>query len=98
MTVRFHKFVQRDVNSILKHYYSISDELAEAFWSEFNLYLSKIEENSQRYGFWKSTKFRRANLGQFPYLILYEDYPGLARILVVRHENRHPDYGLKRKF
>jgi hypothetical protein len=40
MTVRFHKFVQRDVNYILKHYYSISDELAEGFWREFNLYFS----------------------------------------------------------
>ena len=98
MTIRFHKFVQRDVNSILKHYYSISDELAEAFWSEFNLYLSRIEEDPQRYGFWKGTRFRRANLMQFPYLIFYENDSRLARILVVRHESRHPAYGLKRKF
>ena len=98
MTIRFHKFVQRDVNSILNQYYSISGELAEAFWGEFNLYLSRIEENPRRYGFWKNTKFRRANLEQFPYLIFYEEYYKLARILVVRHENRHPDYGLKRRF
>jgi len=98
MTIRFHQFVQGDVNSILSHYYSISDELAEAFWSELNLYLSKIEEDPLRYGLWRGTRFRRANLKQFPYLIIYENYPKLARILVVRHESRHPDYGLKRRF
>ena len=98
MTIRFHKFVQRDVNTILNHYYSISDELAEAFWREFNLYISRIEENPLRYGLWKGTSFRRANLNQFPYLIIYENYFRLARILVVRYENRHPDYGLKRRF
>lgn len=39
---------------------------------------------------------RRASLRKFPYLILYKIRPDTIRVSVVKHEKRHPKYGLWR--
>ena len=41
--------------------------------------------------------FRRANLKRFPYHMLYEIRPDALRVMLVRHNKRHPDYGLRRE-
>ena len=41
--------------------------------------------------------FRRANLPRFPYHVLYEIHAESLRIMHVRHNKRHPDYGMERK-
>jgi hypothetical protein len=40
---------------------------------------------------------RRANLKRFPYRFLYRVVGDCVRVLVVRHNRRHPDHGLLRK-
>jgi hypothetical protein len=40
--------------------------------------------------------FRRANLKRFPYHLLYELHPTSLRVVLVRHNKRHPQYGLPR--
>ena len=47
-----------------------------------------------RYHFFKGD-LRRANLKRFPYHFLYRVAGDCVRVLVVRHNRRHPDYGLK---
>lgn len=39
---------------------------------------------------------RRVRLKSFPYLIVYRDTPASIRVTLLKHERRHPLYGLKR--
>lgn len=39
---------------------------------------------------------RRATLHKFPYLILFRVLPDMVRVSMVKHEKRHPNYGLWR--
>lgn len=96
MRVTYHPSVQRDVNGILKHYDGISGRLANEFWDEL---MSRIEAAAKTPKHFHSTdlKLRRANLQRFPYHFLFRVLPGKIRIIVIRHNRRHPDYGLGRK-
>lgn len=100
MTLRYHKRVQLEVNTILKNYYQISDKVGEGFWNEFLSFMRRIESNPERYGFLGETKFRRVNFETYPYTVIYKYYPQrkLVRIFVVRHFKRPFNFGLERKF
>ena len=37
---------------------------------------------------------RRANFPSFPYHLIFRETADGARVLVLRHHHRHPDYGL----
>lgn len=40
---------------------------------------------------------RRVAVQAFPYHFLYEENERVVRFLVLRHDKRHPDFGLKRR-
>ena len=40
---------------------------------------------------------RRSNLRKFPYHILFEERLDGIHIIVVRHDRKNPNYGLKRR-
>ena len=42
-------------------------------------------------------EFRRINLQRFPYHVLYDARSDSIRVMIVRHNKRHPDYGMERK-
>ena len=96
MIVTYHPSVQRDVNGILKHYNAVSDRLGNEFWDEL---MSRIEAAAKNPKHFHLTDLgvRRANLERFPYHFLFRVMPDKIRIIVVRHNRRHPDHGLGRK-
>ena len=96
MEVTYHPSVQRDVNGILNYYDSISRRLADEFWDEL---VSCVEATADNPGRSHLAEFglRRVNLCRFPYHFLFRTLPGKIRVTVVRHNKRHPEYGLGRK-
>jgi hypothetical protein len=40
---------------------------------------------------------RRANLSRFPYHLLFRERSDGIRVIVVRHNKRHPRYGTERR-
>lgn len=95
MEVRFHRRVQADVDEILRKYNEISRQLGEDFFAEFQIGIGKVVENPRRFHFDRSG-LRRCNLDRFPYHFLYDIHGEHIRIWVLRHERRHPNFGLER--
>ena len=95
INLRYHPLVQRDVTEILVHYHSISVALEEAFWLEFIQALASISENPGRHHYDQSG-YRRCNLKKYPYHILFRINKDTVVVLVVRHNRRHPKFGVKR--
>ena len=95
MEPRFHRLVQKDLNEILDRYSEVSTQLADDFFAELKLGISKACENPRFYHF-DSSGLRRCNLDRFPYHFLYDLRDGTVRIWVVRHDRRNPRFGLRR--
>lgn len=93
--VRFHQRVQKDLDEILKKYREVSEELSEDFFTEFQTGLFKVAENPRFFHF-DAYGLRRCNFDRFPYHFLYDVREDYVRVWVVRHNRRHPSWGLKR--
>lgn len=96
MRLSYHPLVQRDVNRILRRYDPISPRLGDEFWAELNRILHIVGTRPERFHFGIG-ELRRANLSRFPYHVLYRVKENSLRILVVRHNRRHPQHGLRRR-
>lgn len=98
MTLSFHPAVQRDFNDAIAHYAAEGGQhLADRFETEFRTCLTAIKSGPTRFPPYQgSTVFRRVRLKHFPYLIVYRDAPASIRVTLLKHERRHPLYGLKR--
>jgi hypothetical protein len=79
---------------VLDHYRAISSGLAKEFEEEFRLTIAKVASNPLR--FHPAGRFRRANLTRFPYHLLYRICEDTVRVVVLRHNKRHPKYGQDR--
>lgn len=95
MSVRFHRRVQLDLNEILEKYHSISEQLGEDFFGEFQIGIQKACANPRFFHF-DSSGLRRCNLDRFPYHFLYDIQKDGLRIWVVRHDQRSPRFGTRR--
>ncbi len=97
MKLSFHRLVQCEVNEAIRWYDDCSVGLGDDFFVKLSTLLDTILANPLGHGFWlKSKTVRRAQLKRFPYAVLYEIRPGKVRILCVRHDKRHPRYGMGR--
>ena len=94
--VTFHPYIQRDISDALTKYEAISDKLADQIWEEFQFFLTKIQKNPKQHKD-EYTGLRRLNLKQFPYNILFVEYPNKIRIQVFRHNSRKATFGSYRK-
>jgi plasmid stabilization system protein ParE len=95
MRVGYHPAVQRDVSRILRHYDRISPRLGDAFWEELMALIEAARTAPER--FHPSDRGRRrANLKRFPYHFLYRIVADGIRVVVVRHNQRHQTYGMRR--
>ncbi|NNE93680.1 MAG: type II toxin-antitoxin system RelE/ParE family toxin [Verrucomicrobiales bacterium] len=95
--VIFHRLVQRDMTSIQRYYRDeASDEVADRFYFAFLDLVEKALERPQRFHPLHSD-LRRANISGFPYHFLYRETSFGIRVLVLRHDKRHPSFGLSRK-
>jgi plasmid stabilization system protein ParE len=98
VTLSFHPAVQRDFNDAIAHYGAEGGRhLVDRFEAEFRTCLTAIKSSPTRFPPYQgSTVLRRVRLKSFPYLIVYRDTPASIRVTLLKHERRHPLYGLKR--
>ena len=95
-TISYHPKVPSEVREILDYYESISTVLADDFWSELSETLDYARRFPTRHHFDPSGR-RRGNLSKFPYHCLFRVFDTSVRITAVRHNNRHPNYGIRRE-
>jgi len=94
--VIFHPLVKRDLAEALKYYDGVASRLADEFEAEVRLVIAKAAKNPLR-NHLVGRGFRRANLPRFPYHVLYEIHDDVLRVMHVRHNKRHPNYGMERQ-
>jgi plasmid stabilization system protein ParE len=91
----YHPKVPSEVREIVEDYESISERLADDFWTELTTAISFASEHPERHHFDASGR-RRYNLTRFPYHFLFRVFEGTVRSTVVRHHRRRPDIGSRR--
>ena len=96
MEINYHPLVKRDMAEALRYYDAIATRLADEFAAEVKAMIEKAGEHPLRHHL-AGRGFRRANCPRFPYHVLYEIHGESLRIMHVRHNKRHPDYGMERK-
>jgi plasmid stabilization system protein ParE len=97
MKLIYHRLVQREVNEAMRWYEDRREDLGNDFFIKLSAALEQISSHPESHGFWLGSKtVRRVRLKRFPYAVLYEIRPTTIRILCVRHDKRHPNYGLSR--
>jgi plasmid stabilization system protein ParE len=93
----FHPSVQVDVRGILGYYeMQGGSALGDRFFSELEAALARIAENPTRFAEIQ-VGLRRAPLAVFPYHVLFRVTPTHVRVLVLRHDKRHPHVALERR-
>lgn len=97
MGLIFHRLVQKDVRAVLRYYEEAGGPpLADRFFAELDRLVGQIESDPRKFHF-LTPGLRRANMARFPYHLLFREGPADVRILVLRHHQRHPRFGVDRK-
>lgn len=97
MRLAFHHRVQIEVNEAVQWYEDQSGGLGDDFFARFTDALTSVSKHPQKHSFWLGSKtLRRVKWKRFPYAILDEIHPDRVRILCLRHDKRHPGYGVHR--
>lgn len=92
----FHRLVHRDMDAILRYYREeATSSIADRFFETF-LHLAEKARETPRLFHPVSGILRRANLPGFPYHFLFRETQSGIRVLVWRHDRRHPSFGLNR--
>lgn len=96
MQVIRHPELAADIREVVSHYAEVSERVLSSFWAELDLILASIERNPRSHHF-DACGLRRANLRRFPYHLLYEVDDDIIFLAVLRHDRRHPSFGLNRR-
>jgi plasmid stabilization system protein ParE len=97
MKIRHHVAAREDIAGILEYYeVEAGHGVAVEFFSELRRCMRRIARDP--HSFLEIRRgIRRCLLTQFPYQINFEVLPDrIVRILVVKHQRRHPDFGMDR--
>jgi plasmid stabilization system protein ParE len=87
-----HPKLASDIREIATHYADISERVLDGFWSDPDASLLSIQKNPRIHHF-DGSGLRRANLRKYPYHLEGDQ----ILLLALRHDRRHPDYGLDRE-
>ena len=96
MEIIRHPALADDIRVIAEHYAEISERVLFACWRELDSVLVSVERNPRIHHF-DSCGLRRVNFRKFPYHLLYEVAEDAISLLVLRHDKRHPNYGIDRR-
>ena len=97
MTVIFHRLFQKDLTAALRYYDEEGgSKLGDRFVEEVDAVVDRITGNPKRFHF-VAEGIRRAPLRSFPYHILFEESGDRVKILILRHDKRHPRFGMTRR-
>ncbi len=99
MTLEFHPAVQKDFNEVLDYYEAEGGlHLADRFEVEFRACLAAVKAGPTRFPFYqRSDRLRRVRLRSFPFLIVYRENVNGVRVILLKHERRHPQFGMARR-
>ena len=96
VNLHFHRAVQTDVRLALAYFdREGGSKLSDRFFAEVQSTKDRIADRPTRFGFFKDD-IRRAKLRVFRYHFLFRIVGSEVRVLVLRHNRRHPDFGLSR--
>ena len=96
MRIIYHPSIQKDVWDALSYYTSEGGEkLGDRFFEAVEATVKDVALNPQGFQFAAPT-LRRAFVKRFPYHFLYEDRVDYVRFMVLRHDRRHPNFGMRR--
>ena len=97
MTLQYHPSVASELEEIRDYYEEKSAGLGKSFVDEFERQLLSIAAMPERWMIIRDD-LRRSLMKRFPYVILYRIIDGeIIRVTVVKHEKRHPAFGLGRR-
>jgi toxin ParE1/3/4 len=92
----YHRLISRDLRCALA-YYEVEGgtKLADRFFEEVEEAIRAIRKQPTGHHF-SDGGLRRVPLKSFPYHFLFEVADSAIWIAVLRHDRRHPSFGLKR--
>lgn len=94
----FHPRFQKDLHDALEYYQEQAGKsVADRLFTEVEVEVHQILTSPTLYHF-DTSSLRRANLPKFPYHILFFESPDQIAFQVLKHNSRHPSFGLRRKF
>ena len=97
MKIHFHRAVQTDLSLALEYFdREGGTKLGDRFFAEVGATKDRIAANPTRFGFFRDD-IRRAKLQVFRYHFLFRIVRDEVRVLVLRHNRRHPEFGLSRR-
>jgi plasmid stabilization system protein ParE len=97
MRLVLHRKVRADVDIIMAYYERVgSRELADDFYAELRRSMLAAAERPEMFSL-RERDIRRVNLHRFPYHFLFRVAGDAVRVLVVRHDRRHPSLGTHRR-
>ena len=94
----YHLHARLDVLEIVEYYEREADgQSADRFASELERFIEAIAERPNSYRA-HLKEVRRANLDRFPHHVLFQIIDDdTIKILSVKHDARHPSYGMDRR-
>ncbi len=96
MTIEYHPAVEKELEKIRNFYEVRSPLLGKDFIDEFERLALRVSETPGR---WMTVEgdMRRALMPRFPYVIYFRQISSdRIRILIVKHQRRHPALGRDR--
>ena len=98
MRVIYHPSARVDVFEIVEYYErEAGTELAADFFGELERLIVQIAVRPESFVVF-TKHLRRANVRRFPHHVLFETLDDrTVRVLVVKHNRRHPSYGTRRR-
>lgn len=97
MTRSIHRFAAEDLQQAARRYHAEAGAgLARRFLDEFER-VARLLEEFPGIGTPCADGRQAFPLVGFPYTIVYRHEDGAIRILVLRHQSRHPDHGESRR-
>ena len=97
MEVMFHRRIQKDLRAALAFYETEGGtKLADRFFADAEDAAARVLSNPQGFHFIEEGR-RRVSLESFSYHFVSEEKVREVRFLVLRHDKRHPAFGLRRR-
>ena len=97
MRVVIHPKVLSDVSAIMEYSERIAtSELADEFYAELRYFIEEAAARPESFAI-RERDLRRVNLRRFPYHFLFRIVDDSVRVLIVRHHQRHPAFGIGRR-
>ncbi|MFT5467998.1 MAG: plasmid stabilization system protein ParE [Verrucomicrobiales bacterium] len=92
------KLAAQDIREIVQWYRERSDRAPARFVSELEEIVYSIRQHSKRWPpLAKVDRRRVAYFNRFPYELIYLPTERQIKLLAVRHEKRHPEFGTDRE-